>query len=233
MTPTLSVAVMAHPSRTEMVVDLLGRLDRPAPVVWDRINDRHDTGIRSMEAFDPACTHHLVVQDDVVPCVDLIAGAERALRHVPQDVPVSLYLGRVKPFGKAVENVTRRADDASWITMEGVYWGPAIIVPTSTIEAMSKWFRGSNVTNYDRRLSKWFQLTHRRTSYTWPSLVEHRGEESLIRRSKAIRNAHRFIGADASGLDVDWSGPVADMTNTDRLDRRRQRSAPAPRMEVA
>lgn len=65
MTPTLSVAIMAHPKREAMVADLLTRLDREVPVVWDQINDRHDTGARAMEAFDPACTHHLVIQDDV------------------------------------------------------------------------------------------------------------------------------------------------------------------------
>lgn len=224
MTPTLSVSVMAHPSRTEMVMELLGWLDRPAPVVWDRINDRHDTGIRSMEAFDPACTHHLVVQDDVLPCADLVAGAERALRHVPQDCPVSLYLGRVKPFGRAVENVTRRAHDASWITMDGVYWGPAIIVPTSTIEAMSRWFRASKVTNYDRRLSKWYQKQGLRCWYSWPSLVDHRGDESLVKGHGPGRHAHRFLG-ETSALSVEWSGPVVHMDRTDQLDRRRQMNA--------
>ena len=225
----LSVAVMAHPKRAVMVDDLLRRLDRPAAVVWDELNDRHDTGIRAVEAYDPTCTHHLVIQDDVLPCRDLIAGIERALAHVPDGHPASFYLGRVQPFGPKVEAAVRVAgDSASWITMDGVYWGPAIIVPTAVIEDLSKWYRGragQRHQNYDRRVSTWFERRGIACWYSWPSLVEHRGDESLVRDSKAIRTAHRFIGADASALGVDWSGPVARMHNTARLDRQRQRRA--------
>lgn len=59
----LSVAVMAHPARAAFVDELTGLLDRPAKVVWDERQDRWDTGRRAMLAYDPACTHHLVVLD--------------------------------------------------------------------------------------------------------------------------------------------------------------------------
>lgn len=226
---SLSVAVMAHPKRAALVDDLLARLDRPAKVVWDEINDRHDTGIRALEAFDQACTHHLVIQDDVLPCRDLVAGAERALTHVPDGHPASLYVGRVQPFRRRVQQAVDQAGDAaSWVTMDGVYWGPAIIVPTAVIVDLSTWYRGragQRYQNYDRRVSTWFERRGLACWYSWPSLVEHRGDESLVRDSKAIRTAHRFIGADASALDVDWSGPVARMHNTARLDHQRQRRA--------
>ena len=227
----LSVAMMAHPKRAAMVDDLLGRLDRPATAVWDELNDRHDTGIRAVEAYDPTCTHHLVIQDDVLPCRDLIAGAERALAHVPDGHPASFYLGRVQPFRRRVQQaVDQAAGDASWITMDGVYWGPAIAVPTASIEDLSAWYRGrsaARITNYDRRLSTWFEKRHLACWYSWPSLVDHRGDSSLVRASKAVRTAHRFAGVDASALDVDWTGEVAVMTNTRRLDRGRQQRAMA------
>lgn len=222
----VSVAVMAHPKRADMVADLLTRLDRPATVVWDECNDRHDTGIRAVEAADPTCSHHLVIQDDALPCADLVAGVERALPHVPAGHPVSLYIGRVKPFRRQVTAATARADGASWITMAGVYWGPAIVVPTATVADLSAWWttaKARKVTNYDRRLSTWFETQGRRCWYTWPSLVDHRGDESLARHHVAERRAHRFH--DGSALAVDWSGPVVDMTRTDRLDRQRQKMA--------
>lgn len=222
---TLSCAVMAHPSRKAMVEELVESLDRPVEVVWDKINDRHDTGIRAVEAYDPACTHHLVIQDDALPARDLIAGAERALQWAPQDVPVSLYVGKVQPFRRAVEKAVRQAEGASWITMAGIYWGPAIIVPTAVIGDISPWFRGSEITNYDRRLSKWFKNQGLPCWYTWPSLVDHRGDESLLRPSKAVRRAHQFLGAERSALDVDWTGDVVHMNGTDSLDRQRQRRA--------
>ena len=224
----LSAAIMAHPKRRTMVAKLRRELDRPVPVVWDQINDRHDTGIRAMLAYDPEATHHLVIQDDVQPCRDLLATVERALAHVPDGHPMSLYVGRVQPFAGKVNQAVRLAgDDSAWIVMDGCYWGPGIVVPTAEIAPMAEWWNGAGARhiNYDRRVSMWFEARKIRTWYTWPSLVEHRGDKSLIRGGKAIRHAHRFLGADVSGLTVDWSGPVAEMTRTRQLDRRRQQLA--------
>ena len=117
--------------------------------------------------------------------------------------------------------------DASWVVMDGIYWGPAIVVPTETIPAMTAWFRSDEaqrIQNYDRRTSTWYERRKLRCWYSWPSLVEHRGDESLVRVSKAIRHAHRFAGTD-SGLSMDWSGPVVDMARTHTMDRRRQETA--------
>ena len=114
---------MAHPRREGMVQQLLDELDRPVPVVWDQINDRHDTGIRAIEAFDPTASHHLVLQDDVLVCRDLLAGIERALRYIPQDEPMCLYVGRVKPFAREVQRAVDLAQSASWITMQ-TSWVP-------------------------------------------------------------------------------------------------------------
>lgn len=226
MTPSLSCAVMAHKKREAMVDDLLSRLDRPVPVVWDRINDRHDTGARAMEAFDPSCSHHLVLQDDVLPSRDLIAGAERALKWCPQGVPVSLYIGRVRPFAGPVQKAVTSAEGASWITMQGIYWGPAVILPTSSIDSMLDWFRGpegSTVVNYDRRMSVWYRMQNLDCWYSWPSLVDHRGEESLCGRRSSKRNAHKFH--DGSALDVDWSGRVVEIPHTEAMDDERQTRA--------
>lgn len=223
---TLSVSIMAHPKREAMVDDLLSRLDRPVQVVWDEINDRHDTGARAMEAFDPTCSHHLVLQDDVLPSPDLIAGVERALEFCPQDVPISLYVGRVRPFVKPVQQAVWAARDASWITMRGIYWGPAVILPTSDIPQMLEWFRGpegSAVTNYDRRMSVWYRLMNRDCWYTWPSLVDHRGDESLAHLYRGQRRAHKFH--DGSALDVDWTGKVVNVPRTEEMDDERQTRA--------
>lgn len=220
---TLSVAVMAHPSREAMVDELLAQLDRPAEVVWDRINDRHDTGLRSMQAFDPDCTHHLVVQDDVLPCRDLIAGVEQALSAVPDGCPAAFYIGKVRPFAQRVSRAVAAAEGASWITMDGIYWGPAIAVPTKGLPEALEWYQAQTVTNYDRRLSRWFEGQGKRCWYSWPSLVEHRGEQSLAHsNASSRRRAHRFLGADVSALTVDWSGDVVHMRRTNRLDLQRQ-----------
>jgi hypothetical protein len=219
----LSAAIMAHPDRAPMVEDLEERLDRPVKVVWDEIRDRHDTGVRAIEAFDPAASHHLVLQDDTIIPRDLLAGIERALRYIPQDEPMCLYTGRVRPFAQEVTRAVKAAGDtASWLTMQGIYWGPGIVLPTAHLPELTAWFRRSKIVNYDRRVSAWYCLRDARVWYPWPSLVDHRDGDSLVKGHGAGRHAHAFLGADQSALDVDWTGPVVEVLRTSRMDDARQ-----------
>ena len=228
---TLSAAVMAHPRRADLVEDLLRRLDRPVPVVWDKINDRHETGLRALQAFDPSATHHLVIQDDALPCRDLLASIERALAYVPDGHPASFYVGRVRPFRQRIERLVRVAGSASWLRFPGPYWGPAIVVPTAAIPGLVDWWhspRGSVVVNYDRRIARFFQRDGIDCFYSWPSLVDHRGDDSLVSGHTAYRTAHNALGPDVSGLTVDWSGHVVTVSGAERMDRIRQRNAARP-----
>lgn len=228
MTVRLSAVVMAHPSRADLVTDLLARLDREVPVVWDRINDRHDTGLRALQAYDPEATHHLVIQDDALPCRDLLASVEQALAYVPDGHPASFYLGRVRPFRQRIERLVRVAGSASWLRFPGPYWGPAIVVPTAAIPGLVEWWhspKGSGVTNYDRRIARFFQRDGIDCFYSWPSLVDHRGDTSLVTGHTTGRHAHRSIPEYRSGLEASWSGPVLELREAERLDALRQREA--------
>jgi len=216
MSPSVSVAVMAHPRREAFIPSLLDALDRPAEVVWDQRNDRWDTGRRSMLAYDPAATHHLVVQDDAIVCRDLVAGLEAALVHVPDRTPVCLYTGRLTPFAEQTTEVARRATDqgAAWLVMEGLHWGVGIVMPTELIDPMIRWgdTRGKHIANYDKRISRWLGEQRISTWYPWPSLVDHRDSPSMVPgRGSRGRHAHRFLGADQSALDVDWSAGVVNV----------------------
>jgi hypothetical protein len=135
---------------------------------------------------------------------------------------MSLYVGRVKPFAREVQAAVNVAGEASWITMQGIYWGPGIVLPTAHIEKLSVWYRQSRVTNYDRRVSTWYAKRNAKVWYSWPSLVDHRDAESLVPGHGRRRCAHRFLGEHASALDVDWTGGVIDLADTKRMDRRRQ-----------
>lgn len=211
MSVSVSTVVMAHPRRDAMVEELLGWLDRPAEVVWDAgDNNRWNTGRRAWLAIDRTASHGLVIQDDAIPCRDLVAGVERALPHVPDDSPLCLYCGRARPYRELVQRLTSLAGDASWLTMAQCHWGPGIVLPTKWIDDMVTWCdQRTDVANYDRRISRWIQHRGLTVWYPWPSLVDHRISPSLVPgRTAAGRHAHRFLGADRSALDRDWAGRV-------------------------
>ncbi|NLE11961.1 MAG: hypothetical protein GX630_10690 [Actinobacteria bacterium] len=206
----VSVAIMAHPRRAEQVKKILVALDDVPVVVWDARGDRWDTGRRAMLAYDPDAHHHLVLQDDVVPCRDLLAGVSALLEHVPAECPVSLYLGRHRRIPVATDEAERR--DACFITWRRLDHGLGIIVPTSRIEAMLKHAdaRG-DVPNYDARLSTYWESEGIDTWYTRPSLVNHMQGPSLVpgrdARHKSPRVARWFL-EEGSATAIDWSGPV-------------------------
>jgi len=211
----VSVAIMAHPRRAAFIPELEAALDRPATVVWDDgANSRWGTGRRALLAYDPDATHHLVIQDDSVIPRDLVAGLEQALEHAPQDVPVCLYVGKVRPYREMVTEYVNRAQDVSWLVMDRLNWGVAVVLPTKYIDELVAWCDGFDIPNYDSRMSKWFETQGIPVWYPWPSLVDHRESPSLVPgRGHAGRTAHKFIGATASALDIDYSGQVLRLPN--------------------
>lgn len=218
---TIGTAVMAHPQREHLVSRLVEQLGLDSSdVVWDTKNNRWDTGRRAMQA---AAAHNAdwtcVIQDDVLVCKDLLEGLRRALDHVPGECIVQPYVGtRISKGSAYIPELTRQADEqnASWIEMRTLFWGPVIIVPTPTVTDMLTWADRRNWPNYDKRVGQYYYSKLAWTTYyTWPSLVDHLdserdGVDSLVEHGSG-RVARNFIGEDASALDIDWSGPVVQM----------------------
>lgn len=207
--PKVSFVVMAHPKRKEWAEELAVQI--PATIVWDQINDRHDTGLRAIEAYDSNSDWHVVVQDDVHLCENFSHLVQDALRYVPTTSPASFYYGGK---GKASSSHARAALEAnrrqvSWIIRKGPVWGPAIAYPTASIAGLIPHFRNSAVANYDRRVMRYYQSINQPCWYTYPSLVEHRQEDnpSLCGHDKPNRTASSFMSPQKA-LEVDWSGPA-------------------------
>lgn len=203
----LSVKIMAHPKREHLVPELTTRLGLTADdVIWDRCNDRWDTGRRAWEAIDQGAQWGMVVQDDALPCADLIAGMEQALERVPENVLVSPYIGTRRPVAGRIDRVVRDAlaAEAAFIEMPSLCWGVAIVAPTNIIDEMLPWCDVQSYPNYDRRIGRFAIDVKRMSTWcTFPSLVDHRDIPSLIGHGDG-RIAHHFIGAEASALSVDW-----------------------------
>ena len=204
----ISVAIMAHPKRAAFVAELTDQLPE-AEVVWDRHDDRWETGTRSLLAFDPSADYHLVVQDDAIVCRDLVVGAEKAARAAGER-PVALYTGRVRPsqrvIGPAVRSALRRG--SPWISYRGPLWGVGLVIPTAHIPELVAWGNANTRrANYDRRIEEFYTRRGIDCWYTVPSLVDHRSVDenpSLVEGRTGNRTAHTFI-RDRSPLDIDWS----------------------------
>lgn len=211
----VSTAIMAHPRRKKFVDELVKDLDRDVEVVWDRYNNRWDTGSRALLSYDSNATHHLVVQDDALVCRDLCAGMEEALGRlssIKKPTPLGLYMGR--RFRKQCRMYD--TSTVSWFTMP-LYWGVAIVLPVELIDKAVQWGnRHPGISNYDLRISEYLKSRQVPVWHPWPSMVDHRLSPSLVPgRGVRGRYAAQFLGRDASALDHDWSGKVVH--NLDRI----------------
>lgn len=206
---------MAHPDRADSVDQLMSALDRPVPVHWDPAGPPSGNGDRVWSVaragwmlHDPNADFHLLLQDDAMPCPDLLAGLEEALDHVPEESVVSLYLGKGGAVAHRWTRIGERADNrrASWVVSAKLMWGVAIILPTRMISDMIE--RADRMTGVpdDMRVSGWAQRRHIPVWYTWPSLVDHRAVPSLTKHRAADRRAVRHHSE--SAMLIDWSGPV-------------------------
>jgi hypothetical protein len=206
---TVAGVVMAHEKRAAWAEELSDRLG--LPITWDKVNDRHETGLRCLQAgLDSDATHWLVVQDDSVPCGDLLDGVAKATEFSGDRI-VGLYVGNVRPETRGLQQQINhaRATGTSWLALPGPWWGVGIAIPTGHLPALVAHYGKSREQNYDRRIERWARAAGVECWYTMPSLVDHRhGAEnpSLVpKRNSPDRHARWFIGADQSALDVDWS----------------------------
>lgn len=201
----LSVSVMAHPSRRNLVARLLPKLGNP-PVAWDERSDRWHTGKRALKAHDPRTDYHCVVQDDAILPPMFVQGVRNALANIPPDSPLVLYCTRTKQWAPVLDRVPR---DASYLVMDYVYWGVAVAVPTYMIPEMVDWCDQLTTPHYDHRLGEWFRHLGVPCYYTFPNLADHSHVPSLIAGRSARRSAYRFVRGRADR--VRWDGPTVSV----------------------
>lgn len=209
---TVSVAIMAHPSRAAYVAELQGKLDRPATVVWDEKQDRIDTGTRALLAGSPDATHHMVIQDDAIPLKDLVAGVEKILNNprFSKDIPLCLYAGNVGTFTRHF-NRQWKSSPFSWLLMQGMNWGVAVVIPRLELVPLVNFMLKPErrEPQYDLRISRYFEFRRIKVWYPIPSLVDHRHGPSLLEGHGEGRHAWKFLGEEASALDFDFDGKFA------------------------
>ncbi len=230
----LSASIMAHPDRSAEVDRLrraLGLSHGVTPVAWDDEGppsgdgDRvWRTARRGWELADPEADWHALIQDDAVPCADLLAGLERALAYVPPDAVVSPYLGTGRNVPIRWEAMARAADTAAapWVRSLKLMWGVCIVLPVKLIPEMLAYADRRARVPDDMRVAGWAEKTRREVWYTWPSLVDHRPVPSLTKHKAHDRVARRHH--QGSALEINWTGHAV----TDPMLSRRYPSRSGP-----
>jgi hypothetical protein len=173
---TLWVRVQAHPSRRDLLPDLLERL-HPLPVeVRQHSSIPPNPWAGYVECLKnlPECSHILIIQDDAIPCQNFPEALVQVARSHPH-TPVCLFLGGA-PSSTAAQ--ARRAWNkglrytpllnSSFVPLVAVLW------PREKAQAFLEWSRTARITRADDgNAAKWMKRARQPFICTVPSLVEH------------------------------------------------------------
>lgn len=212
----ISLAIMhltTNARRRAWVNDMVRQMGGPTGLnrdteYWEITKDTHAVGPWPtakrgwMAAWKaPKATHHVLLQDDISVCRDLIPSIKAALAEIPQ-AAVSLFNNR--PASREAERLGK-----SWVALPGGVHGQGVILPSAWVSEFLTWTRANIPEDYlhdDRRLSLWI-MEHKRLSLaTAPSLIDHVGAaHSTLGHHDKDHVAGWYIGDDKSGIDIDWS----------------------------
>jgi len=196
---------MAHKEREHYLPDIFKSLGFECPVSWDINGNRWDTGARAWRMYDPESSHHLVLQDDAIVPQGLLSAIERAVEKVP-DKPISLFYRNKERYDLNMMADAAHKQGCSWVVLNRLNWGVAILLPVKHIDPMLKWVENNcYINNYDLRIALYYLHKNMPVYYTLPSLVDHRTDGTSITDpafripgSQRHRYARYFIGDSAA-----------------------------------
>lgn len=210
----LSVAVMAHPSRGPAARRLQADLAALAPeVVFDPEPDGPPSALRTARrawgAVAPGATHHLVLQDDVVPCTGFAARIAEAARARPDD-----GLAFFTEWGSRTAHMVRIAalTGASWARAVDEYVpAPALMLPASVARGFDEYARlkADRTTPDDVVLDDYLRELGVGCYVSVPNLADHLEAPSLTGNDHM--GARRCVCLPADGdPPADWTGPAIE-----------------------
>lgn len=211
---TFFVGVVAHTDRVVMACELASSVEADETFLDDGFLGEwrnHVRALRRAEQFE--VDYAVILQDDAVPVAGFRKAIEQAVEVYPNSL-ISLYVGTHRPRPNNVKTAIAQADKvgAAWLTADTLMWGVGIIVPTSLISEILDQVKGSKLP-YDQRIGLWAEETGNDVYYTWPSLVDHADEPTVIAgRSKeqGRRVAHRV------GIP-DWNSKTVRIDRPDKF----------------
>ncbi|MFJ3842203.1 hypothetical protein ACIPY6_42875 [Streptomyces sp. NPDC090054] len=204
----MSVAIMTHPARSAMARSLVGLLGGDVRVVTDPepggAPNPLRTSVEAWAAFGEGATHHLVLQDDVVPSGELLSVARDAAARFPRSA-VAFYTNWDGPDG-AVVRVGALAG-AGWVSAIDDVYTPtlALMLPVDHAARFSEEARPlvSTRREDDAVMLDYLERHGVPVLLSVPNLIEHQGTESIAGNSgERWRSACVFRGADRPRTEV-------------------------------
>ena len=214
----LAVRIQATEQRKRWVDTLVVHLLNQEPhnsdiqVVVDKSHDLWSGAKATLQSYTQGFhTHVLLLQDDVLPCRDLIKTAEHLIELLPHE-PITLFSNH-SAITKA------REAGKHWALLKKWLMAQAYIMPVEIIEDFIPWAERHikpEIYFDDNRWAMYFDYHNRGVYATAPSLVEHLGWNSTTLNggydpghtfSAESRMAKWFIGFEHSGLEIDWGNP--------------------------
>ncbi|MFJ7955777.1 hypothetical protein ACIQ62_05725 [Streptomyces sp. NPDC096319] len=207
-TARLSVTVMTHPARSAMASGLVALLGGEVTVVTDPepggAPNPLRTSVEAWAAFEEGATHHLVLQDDVVPSEDLLTVARAAAVRFPRSA-VAFYANWDGPDGSAVR--LGALAGAGWVEAIDEIYTPtlALMLPVEHAARFSEEARPivPKRREDDAVMLDYLERHHVPVVVSIPNLIEHQGTESIAGNSaERWRSAcsHRNLGVPGSDV---------------------------------
>jgi len=213
----LSVAIMCHPSRLDLAHRLRRQLHngRRTGTLIDIVQDPDPDGERNpwrtarlaWQRTPPACSHRLVLQEDVIPCPRFLYHARRALAAKPDRI-TSFFLGTNATVTWR-QMLIADAQGAHWVQGFANTWVPALAlaIPSRLVASLADYDDGSRPVADDDVYGRWTREHGLPWYATIPSLVDHDDDApSLMRNpySTGARVAACPIGLTDPSL-IDWT----------------------------
>lgn len=209
----LSVAIFSHPTRQERLEQTLEMLgdDVEVKVIIDHDTEGiWKTAMRAWRSHDEDATHHLVLQDDIIPCSNFLKSIPEIISGLSPLFAVS-FCDNI-PSMKQAERTDRR-----WIASSKVRHAQALLQPVPQIEEFIQWSEWNVRPSYyhdDGRLEMYLYNHGKFIWHTFPSLVAHDDDGSVYRfvtkgetkpDGKPAYSEYKFIGHDADPRELDWT----------------------------
>lgn len=201
----------------KQMINLLGN-DKRIQVSTDYEGNLWNNCRKTLTSYGADDTHLLVLQDDILPCMNFIPTVEKAIELLPDQF--------ITFFTTSQACEVACIEKKSWYQLTTWFMAQAYVMPTNLIGPMLAWmdeYIKPDTKEDDFRFAIYCFYNGRKVWGTAPSLVEHiawaqttLGYELAggYLSNRDTRMARSFIGIDRDPLTIDWTAgldrPVLD-----------------------